>query len=75
MMEVLKITFNLENLEVGKTIRINSLYEGERDCIIVVATENELNLAYLDKERGCMEYQALTIEDIQDNYYKIKVLS
>ncbi|EGT4624285.1 TPA: hypothetical protein LR821_004088 [Clostridioides difficile] len=74
-MEVLKVNFNLENIEVGKTIRINSLYEGERDCIIVVATENELNLAYLNKERGCIEYQALTVEDIQDNYYKIKVLN
>ncbi|WP_227826283.1 hypothetical protein [Clostridioides sp. ZZV15-6383] len=53
-MEVLKVNFNLENIEVGKTIRINSLYEGERDCIIVVATENELNLAYLNKERGVL---------------------
>ncbi|HBF8525817.1 TPA: hypothetical protein KO042_003766, partial [Clostridioides difficile] len=47
----------------------------EIDCIVVVATEKELNLAYFDEGRGCMEYQALITEDIQDGDYEIKILS
>ncbi|MCP8366996.1 hypothetical protein NMF83_11850 [Clostridioides difficile] len=68
--------FDLKKVEVGNAVKVNCKRLGfEIDCIVVVATENELNLAYYDKERGCMEYQALITEDIQDGDYEIKILS
>ncbi|CZR95398.1 hypothetical protein ACHDL8_000974 [Clostridioides difficile] len=68
--------FDLKKVEVGNAVKVNCKRLGfEIDCIVVVATENELNLAYYDKERGCMEYQALITEDTQDGDYEIKVLS
>ena len=70
------MVFNLEKFKVGNAVRISCEKFGfEIDCIVVVATEEELNLAYFDKERGCMEYQALITEDIQDGDYEIKILS
>ncbi|HEK4771403.1 TPA: hypothetical protein SOL08_002054 [Clostridioides difficile] len=70
------MVFNLEKFKVGNAIRISCERFGfEIDCIVVVATEKELNLAYFNEGRGCMEYQALITEDIQDGDYEIKVLS
>ncbi|HFL3155097.1 TPA: hypothetical protein ACG3KV_003419 [Clostridioides difficile] len=70
------MVFNLEKFKVGNAVRISCEKFGfEIDCIVVVATEEELNLAYFDKERGCIEYQALIPEDIQDGDYEIKILS
>ncbi|HGM1080314.1 TPA: hypothetical protein ACKOLN_000259 [Clostridioides difficile] len=74
-MELVK-EFNLQTIKVGNAVKVNCKRFGfEIDCIVVVATENELNLAYYDKERGCMEYQALTIEDIKDNDYEVENLN
>ncbi|HBG5737762.1 hypothetical protein QVA99_05705 [Clostridioides difficile] len=68
--------FDLRKVEVGNAVKVNCKRLGfEIDCIVVVATENELNLAYFDEGRGCMEYQALITEDIQDGDYEIKILS
>ncbi|UDN56690.1 hypothetical protein [Clostridioides sp. ES-S-0010-02] len=68
--------FDLKKVEVGNAVKVNcKRLNFEIDCIVVVATENELNLAYYDKERGCMEYQALITEDTQYGDYEIKVLS
>ncbi|MCC0696240.1 hypothetical protein [Clostridioides sp. ES-S-0048-02] len=68
--------FDLKKIEVGNAVKVNCKRLGfEIDCIVVVATEKELNLAYYDKERGCMEYQALTVEDIKDNDYEVKNLN
>ncbi|HBF3639835.1 TPA: hypothetical protein KOC33_003701 [Clostridioides difficile] len=62
--------FDLQTIKVGNAVKVNCKRFGfEIDCIVVVATEEELNLAYFDKERGCMEYQALIPEDLRyDNY-------
>ncbi|HBE9436057.1 Uncharacterised protein [Clostridioides difficile] len=68
--------FDLERIKAGNAVKVNCKRFGfEIDCIVVVATENELNLAYFDEGRGCMEYQALITEDIQDGDYEIKILS
>ncbi|MCC0739374.1 hypothetical protein [Clostridioides sp. ZZV14-5902] len=68
--------FDLQTIKVGNAVKVNcKRFKFEINCIVVVATENELNLAYYDKERGCMEYQALTTEDIQDGDYEIKFLN
>ncbi|HCQ5581860.1 TPA: hypothetical protein OLY09_003115 [Clostridioides difficile] len=68
--------FDLKKVEVGNAVKVNcKRLNFEIDCIVVVVTENELNLAYYDKERGCMEYQALTVEDIKDNDYEVKNLN
>ncbi|MCC0690828.1 hypothetical protein [Clostridioides sp. ZZV14-6387] len=68
--------FDLERIKAGSAIKVNCKRFGfEIDCIVVVATEEELNLAYFDKERGCMEYQALTTEDIKDNDYEVENLN
>ncbi|MCC0744937.1 hypothetical protein KGF43_20815 [Clostridioides sp. ZZV14-6044] len=68
--------FDLDRIKAGNAIKVNCKRFGfEIDCIVVVATEEELNLAYYDKERGCMEYQALITEDIQDGDYEIKFLN
>ncbi|MCC0679514.1 hypothetical protein IC218_04475 [Clostridioides sp. ES-S-0005-03] len=68
--------FDLKKVGVGNAVKVNCKRLGfEIDCIVVVATENELNLAYYNKERGCMEYQALTVEDIKDNDYEVKNLN
>ncbi|UWD50554.1 hypothetical protein NYR90_11205 [Clostridioides difficile] len=70
------MVFNLEKFKVGNAIKVNcKRFKLEINCIVVVATENELNLAYFDKERGCMEYQALTTEDIKDNDYEVENLN
>ncbi|HBE9318547.1 TPA: hypothetical protein KNH47_001367 [Clostridioides difficile] len=70
------MVFNLDKLKVGNAIRISCKRFGfEIDCIVVVATENELNLAYYDKERGCMEYQALIVEDVRYGDYEILFLN
>lgn len=46
------MVFNLEEFKVGNAVRISCERFGfEIDCIVVVATEKELNLAYFDKER------------------------
>ncbi|HFL2413027.1 TPA: hypothetical protein ACG3O0_002929 [Clostridioides difficile] len=75
MVELVK-EFDLQTIKVGNAVKVNCKRFGfEIDCIVVVATENELNLAYYDKERGCMEYQALTIEDIKDNDYEVENLN
>ncbi|MGO0861766.1 hypothetical protein [Clostridioides difficile] len=68
--------FDLDRIKAGNAIKVNCKRFGfEIDCIVVVATEEELNLAYYDKERGCMEYQALITEDIQDGDYEIIFLN
>ncbi|MDB0441000.1 hypothetical protein C4R89_15960 [Clostridioides difficile] len=68
--------FDLQTIKVGNAIKVNCKRFGfEIDCIVVVATENELNLAYYDKERGCMEYQVLTTEDVKDNDYEVENLN
>lgn len=68
--------FDLDRIKAGSAIKVNCKRFGfEIDCIVVVATESELNLAYFDKERGCMEYQALTTEDIKDNDYEVENLN
>ncbi|MCC0648388.1 hypothetical protein [Clostridioides sp. ZZV15-6598] len=68
--------FDLDRIKVGSAIKINCKRFGfEIDYIVVVATENELNLAYYDKERGCMEYQALTTEDVKDGDYEVENLN
>ncbi|MBY2476312.1 hypothetical protein KWV16_05425 [Clostridioides difficile] len=60
----------------GDAVRVSCRRLGfEIDCIVVVATENELNLAYYDKERGCMEYQALIVEDVRYGDYEIVFLN
>ncbi len=75
-MELLKVNFNLEKLKIGNVVSVSSKRFGFNiNCIVVVATEEELNLAYYDKERGCMEYQALTTEDIKDNDYEVENLN
>ncbi|MCC0659302.1 hypothetical protein KGF45_03335 [Clostridioides sp. ZZV14-6154] len=68
--------FDLDRIKAGNAVKVNCKRFGfEIDCIVVVATENELNLAYFDKEKGCMEYQALTLEDIKDNDYEVENLN
>ncbi|EGT5283428.1 hypothetical protein CUB08_11125 [Clostridioides difficile] len=68
--------FDLKKVEVGNAVKVNCKRFGfEIDCIVVVATENELNLAYYDKERGCMEYQALIVEDVRYGDYEILFLN
>ncbi|HBE8429617.1 TPA: hypothetical protein KQC85_003218 [Clostridioides difficile] len=68
--------FNLQTIKVGNAVKVNCKRFGfEIDCIVVVATEKELNLAYYDKERGCMEYQALTTEDVKDGDYEVENLN
>lgn len=75
MVELAK-KFDLQTIKVGNAVKVNCKRFGfEIDCIVVVATEKELNLAYFDEGRGCMEYQALITEDIQDGDYEIKTLS
>ncbi|HBF5457525.1 TPA: hypothetical protein KOQ79_003524 [Clostridioides difficile] len=74
-MEGLVLKFDLSKFKAGKAIKISSRkinFEG--DCIIIVATSDELNLAYFDKDRGCIQYQLLTIEDIQQSDYNIRFL-
>lgn len=74
-MELVK-EFNLQTIKVGNAVKVNCKRFGfEIDCIVVVATEKELNLAYYDKERGCMEYQALTTEDVKDGDYEVENLN
>ncbi|MGO0881712.1 hypothetical protein ACTPDI_02935 [Clostridioides difficile] len=75
-MEGLIIRFDLDKFKVGNVVKISSKglnFEG--NCLIVHASTHELNLAYYDKERGSMEYQALTIEDIECSDYEIKFLN
>ncbi|HBF0844929.1 TPA: hypothetical protein KNP24_003743 [Clostridioides difficile] len=68
--------FDLQTIKVGNAVKVNCKRFGfEIDCIVVVATEKELNLAYYDKERGCMEYQVLTTEDIKYNDYEVENLN
>ncbi|HCU3035884.1 TPA: hypothetical protein OUN57_003462 [Clostridioides difficile] len=68
--------FDLQTIKVGNAVKVNCKRFGfEIDYIVVVATENELNLAYFDKERGCMEYQALTTEDVKDGDYEVENLN
>ncbi|HEK4529253.1 TPA: hypothetical protein SOK57_002645 [Clostridioides difficile] len=68
--------FDLQTIKVGNAVKVNCKRFGfEIDCIVVVATEKELNLAYYNKERGCIEYQALTTEDVKDNDYEIVFLN
>ncbi|MCC0744946.1 hypothetical protein KGF43_20865 [Clostridioides sp. ZZV14-6044] len=68
--------FDLDRIKAGNAVKVNCKRFGfEIDCIVVVATENELNLAYFDKEKGCMEYQALTLEDVKDNDYEVENLN
>lgn len=68
--------FDLQTIKAGNAVKVScKRFKFEINCIVVVATENELNLAYYDKERGCMEYQALTVEDVQDGDYEIGFLS
>ncbi|MGO0884634.1 hypothetical protein ACTPDI_17795 [Clostridioides difficile] len=75
MVELVK-EFDLQTIKVGNAIKVNCKRFGfEIDCIVVVVTENELNLAYFDKERGCMEYQALTTEDVKDGDYEVENLN
>ncbi|MCC0652192.1 hypothetical protein [Clostridioides sp. ES-S-0001-03] len=75
-MELLKVNFNLDELKIGNVVNVSSKrFEFDINCIVVVATESELNLAYFDKERGCIEYQTLITEDIQLGDYEIKLLS
>lgn len=74
-MELVK-EFDLQTIKVGNAVKVNCKRFGfEIDCIVVVATEKELNLAYYNKERGCIEYQALTTEDVKDNDYEIVFLN
>ncbi|EQF01313.1 hypothetical protein QEK_3162 [Clostridioides difficile CD131] len=62
MVELVK-EFDLQTIKVGNAVKVNCKRFGfEIDCIVVVATEKELNLAYFDEGRGCMEYQALITE-------------
>ncbi|HBE8437464.1 hypothetical protein KLL21_14375 [Clostridioides difficile] len=69
------MVFNLEKFKVGNAVRISCEKFGfEIDCIVVVATEEELNLAYFDKERGCIEYQALIPEDLKYDDYTLQRL-
>ncbi|MCC0642673.1 hypothetical protein KGF41_00170 [Clostridioides sp. ZZV14-6150] len=75
-MEGLVIKFDLDKFKVGNVVKISSKklsFEGS--CLIVQASTHELNLAYYDKERGSMEYQALTIEDVKHSDYEIKFLN
>ncbi|WP_332869696.1 hypothetical protein [Clostridioides difficile] len=68
--------FDLKKVEVGNAVKVNcKRLNFEIDCIVVVSTENELNLAYYDKERGCMEYQALIVEDVRYGDYEIVFLN
>ena len=68
--------FDLEAIKAGNTVKVScKRFKFEINCIVVVATEEELNLAYYDKERGCMEYQALTLEDVKDNDYEVENLN
>lgn len=67
--------FDLGRIKAGNAVKVNCKRFGfEIDCIVVVATENELNLAYYDKERGCIEYQALTTEDLRYDDYILQRL-
>ncbi|AXU32558.1 hypothetical protein ACWJU0_04935 [Clostridioides difficile] len=67
--------FDLQTIKVGNAVKVNCKRFGfEIDCIVVVATEEELNLAYFDKERGCMEYQALIPEDLRYDDYILQRL-
>ncbi len=74
MVELVK-EFDLQTIKVGNAVKVNCKRFGfEIDCIVVVATEEELNLAYFDKERGCMEYQALIPEDLRYDDYILQRL-
>ncbi|HCQ5582538.1 TPA: hypothetical protein OLY09_003822 [Clostridioides difficile] len=67
--------FDLQTIKVGNAVKVNCKRLGfEVDCIVVVATEEELNLAYFDKERGCIEYQALIPEDLRYDDYILQRL-
>ncbi|EGT3851429.1 hypothetical protein KWU85_02605 [Clostridioides difficile] len=70
------MVFNLEKFKVGNAIRISCERFGfEIDCIVVVATKEELNLAYYSKDKGCIEYQALIPEDIRYGDYILERLA
>ncbi|HBF7900536.1 hypothetical protein QRX11_00015 [Clostridioides difficile] len=74
MVELAK-EFDLQTIKVGNAVKVNCKRFGfEIDCIVVVATEEELNLAYFDKERGCIEYQALIPEDLKYDDYTLQRL-
>lgn len=74
MVELVK-EFDLKKIEVGNAVKVNCKRFGfEIDCIVVVATENELNLAYYNKESGCIEYQALIPEDLKYDDYILQRL-
>ncbi|HBH1440435.1 TPA: hypothetical protein KRL57_003528 [Clostridioides difficile] len=67
--------FDLQTIKVGNAVKVNCKRFGfEIDCIVVVATEEELNLAYFDEGRGCMEYQALITEDLRYDDYILQRL-
>ncbi|EGT5516827.1 TPA: hypothetical protein KOO82_002806 [Clostridioides difficile] len=67
--------FDLQTIKVGNAVKVNCKRFGfEIDCIVVVATEEELNLAYFDEGRGCMEYQALIPEDLRYDDYILQRL-
>lgn len=67
--------FDLKKVEVGNAVKVNCKRLGfEIDCIVVVATEEELNLAYYSKDKGCIEYQALIPEDIRYGDYILEKL-
>lgn len=56
------MVFNLEKFKVGNAVRIScEKFCFEIDCIVVVATEEELNLAYFDKERGLHRVSSIDI--------------
>ncbi len=68
--------FDLQTIKAGNAVKVScKRFKFEINCIVVVATEEELNLAYYDKERGCMEYQALTTEDVKDGDYEVENLN
>ena len=74
-MELLKVNFNLEKLKIGNVVSVSSKRFGFNiNCIVVVATEEELNLAYYSKDTGCIEYQALIPEDIRYGDYILERL-
>ena len=75
MVELVK-EFDLQTIKVGNAVKVNCKRFGiEIDCIVVVATEEELNLAYFNKEKGCIEYQALIPEDIRYGDYILQRLA
>ncbi|HFL3655975.1 TPA: hypothetical protein ACG3P3_003733 [Clostridioides difficile] len=74
-MELLKVNFNLEKLKIGNVVSVSSKRFGFNINCIVVATEEELNLAYYSKDKGCIEYQALIPEDIRYGDYEVENLN